>query len=69
MPHFGLALADLLRLVQAHLFLSGSAVVAALLFGLPTAILAARDRRVGVPLLGLISLLQTIPGLALLALF
>lgn len=69
MPHFGLALADLLRLVQAHLFLSGSAVLVALLFGLPTAILAARNRRVGVPLLGLISLLQTIPGLALLALF
>jgi len=69
MSDLGLALPDLLRLVQAHLFLSGVAVVAALLFGLPTAILAARNRRLGAPLLGLISLLQTIPGLALLALF
>ncbi len=69
MTELGVALPDLLRLVQAHLFLSGSAVVAALVIGLPTAIMAARNRRVGAPLLGLISLLQTIPGLALLALF
>jgi len=69
MPDFGLPLADLLRLVQAHLFLSGCAVAAALLVGLPAAILAARNRRFGAPLLGLISLMQTIPGLALLALF
>lgn len=60
---------ELLRLVQAHLFLSGCAVAVALLIGLPIAIVAARDRRFGAPLLGLISLLQTIPGLALLALF
>lgn len=69
MSDLGIALADFLRLVQAHLFLSGCAVVAALVFGLPIAILAARNRRIGTLLLGLISLLQTIPGLALLALF
>ncbi|MBT2189022.1 ABC transporter permease/substrate-binding protein [Sphingobium nicotianae] len=69
MADIGIALPDLLRLVQAHLFLSGCAVAAALLVGLPTAILAARNRRIGAPMLGLISLLQTIPGLALLALF
>ncbi|MBO9669111.1 MAG: ABC transporter permease/substrate-binding protein [Sphingobium sp.] len=66
---FGVPLPELLRLAQAHLFLSGCAVLAASLIGLPASILAARSRRVGPPLLGLISLLQTIPGLALLALF
>lgn len=60
---------ELARLAQAHLFLSGCAVLAAILIGLPVAILAAHDRRVRAPLLGIISLLQTIPGLALLALF
>lgn len=65
----GVPLSELLRLVQAHLFLSGCAVLLALLIGLPSAILAARSRRAGAPLLGIISLLQTIPGLALLALF
>ncbi|MDR3526449.1 MAG: ABC transporter permease/substrate-binding protein [Rhizomicrobium sp.] len=69
MHDLGLSLVDLLRLVQAHLFLSGCAVVTAIVLGLPIAILAARHRRLGAPLLGLISLLQTIPGLALLALF
>jgi len=69
MPDLGLPLADLLRLAQAHLFLSGCAVILALLLGFPAALLAARSRRFGTPLLGLISLLQTIPGLALLALF
>ncbi len=69
MPDLGVSPSDLLRLVQAHLFLSGCAVFAALLIGLPAAILAARHRRVGAPLLGFISLMQTIPGLALLALF
>lgn len=60
---------ELARLAQAHLFLSGCAVLAAILIGLPVAILAARNRRVRAPILGVISLLQTIPGLALLALF
>lgn len=65
----GVPLSELLRLAQTHLFLSGCAVLAASLIGLPVSILAARSRRVGAPLLGVISLLQTIPGLALLALF
>jgi len=69
MPDLGISFAELARLVQAHLVLSGCAVGLALLIGLPVAILAARDRRFGAPLLGLISLMQTIPGLALLALF
>jgi osmoprotectant transport system permease protein len=65
----GVPLADVLRLGQAHLLLSGCAVLAAILVGLPSAILAARNRHFGVPLLGLVSLMQTVPGLALLALF
>jgi osmoprotectant transport system permease protein len=69
MPEIGIPLPELARLVQAHLFLSGCAVFAALLLGFPVALLAARDRHIGGPLLGLISLMQTIPGLALLALF
>lgn len=69
MPNLGIVMPDLLRLAQSHLFLSGCAVGLALLLGLPIAIIAARHRRFGAPLLGLVSLLQTIPGLALLALF
>ncbi|WP_199556303.1 ABC transporter permease/substrate-binding protein [Sandaracinobacteroides hominis] len=62
-------MSDLLRLVQAHLLLSICAMIVALAIGLPIAILAARRPRIGAPILGLVSLLQTIPGLALLALF
>ena len=62
-------LAELMRLMQAHLLLSGCAVMGAIVIGVPVAIWAARDRRMSGPLLGLISLAQTIPGLALLALF
>ena len=69
MPDLGIALPDLLRLAQSHLFLSFCAVGLALLLGLQIAIIAARHRRFGAPLLGLVSLAQTIPGLALLALF
>ncbi len=66
---FGVSPLDLLRLVQAHLLLSGCAVVLALAVGLPLSIWAAHDRRIGGPVLGAVSLVQTIPGLALLALF
>lgn len=66
---FGVPLSELMRLMQAHLFLSGCAVVAALIVGMPIAIWAAHHRRAGGTLLGAISLAQTIPSLALLALF
>jgi len=69
MDTLGIPLPELLRLVQAHLFLSGCAVLAATLVGLPVAILAAHNKWIGAPLLGAVSLAQTIPGLALLALF
>ena len=66
---WGVPVADVLRLMQAHLLLSACAVVAASLIGLPVAIWAEHNRRASGPLLGTISLAQTIPGLALLALF
>jgi osmoprotectant transport system permease protein len=52
-----------------HVLLSLSALVLGLVISLPLAVLAARDARVRWPVLALASLIQTIPGLALLALF
>ncbi|MGZ3364518.1 MAG: ABC transporter permease, partial [Caulobacteraceae bacterium] len=52
-----------------HLLLSLSALLLGLVFSLPLAVLAARDPRVRWPVLAVASLIQTIPGLALLALF
>jgi osmoprotectant transport system permease protein len=69
MTVFGVSVQELMRLMQAHLFLSGCAVLGAIVVGLPIAIWAAHHRRVGGIVLGIISLAQTIPGLALLALF
>ena len=66
---FGVPFTDLLRLAQAHLLLSGCAVLVAILVGLPISLWAAQDRRARSLLLGAIGLMQTIPGLALLALF
>jgi osmoprotectant transport system permease protein len=66
---FGVPLLDLLRLARAHLLLSGCAVLVAIIIGVPISIWAAQDRRARSLLLGAIGLMQTIPGLALLALF
>ena len=66
---FGVPFTDLLRLAQAHLLLSGCAVLVAILVGLPISLWAAQDRRARSLLLGAIGLMQTIPGLGLLALF
>ena len=52
-----------------HVLLSVSALLLGLVLSLPLAVLAARDARVRWPVLALASLIQTIPGLALLALF
>jgi osmoprotectant transport system permease protein len=68
-PAFSEALAELPELVRAHLWLSGCAVAIGVALGLPLAILAARNRAVRTPLLALAGLVQTIPALALLALF
>ena len=68
-PALAEALADLPDLARAHLLLSGCAVAIGAWFGLPLAIWAARNRRVRTPVLGLAGLIQTVPALALLALF
>jgi osmoprotectant transport system permease protein len=60
---------ELVGLTQSHLLLSGAAVAIGVAFGLPLAIVAARSPRLRTPVLGLAGLIQTIPALALLALF
>jgi osmoprotectant transport system permease protein len=68
-PAFTEALAELPGLARSHLLLSGCAVGIGVLAGLPLAILAARHPRVRTPVLALAGLIQTVPALALLALF
>jgi osmoprotectant transport system permease protein len=52
-----------------HVVLSASSLALACLIALPLAVAAYRNRRLRWPLLGVASLIQTIPSLALLALF
>ncbi|HEY2835576.1 MAG TPA: ABC transporter permease/substrate-binding protein [Rhizomicrobium sp.] len=52
-----------------HVILSVSALVLGVAISVPLGILAARNNRFGTPLLAVVSVVQTIPGLALLALF
>jgi osmoprotectant transport system permease protein len=52
-----------------HVLLSASALALGVALGLPLAILAARHPRIRWPALAAASFVQTIPGLALLALF
>ncbi|MBS0281568.1 MAG: ABC transporter permease/substrate-binding protein [Proteobacteria bacterium] len=52
-----------------HVILSVSALLLGVAVSLPLGIAAARSRRFGTPLLAAVSVIQTIPGLALLALF
>lgn len=63
------ALALLPGYLAAHLTLSLAAMALAILVGLPLAVASARDARVRAVSLALVGLIQTIPGLALLALF
>jgi osmoprotectant transport system permease protein len=63
------ALADLPDLVRAHLLVSGCAVAIGVAVGLPLAVWASANRIVRTPVLGLAGLIQTVPALALLALF
>ncbi len=65
----GVPVSELFALMQAHLFISSCAVLGAVLLGLPIAIWAARGGGAGRAVISVISLAQTIPGLALLALF
>ncbi|PSJ37613.1 ABC transporter permease/substrate-binding protein [Allosphingosinicella deserti] len=68
-PSLTEALTDLPTLLRAHALLSGTAVLLAILIGLPLALRAARSRTFRIPLLGAAGLIQTVPTLALLALF
>lgn len=63
------AVAELPALIEAHLLLSGCAVAIGVVLGLPLAIWAADDKRIRITLLAAAGLVQTIPALALLALF
>ncbi len=63
------AFAQLPPLLAAHLLLSAAALALALAIGLPLAIAAARRPLLARVALGLAGLIQTVPGLALLALF
>lgn len=63
------ALAQLPPLIASHLLLAAAAMGLALLIGLPLGLVAARRPRLRFVALGAAGLVQTIPGLALLALF
>lgn len=63
------ALARVPELLAQHLLLALSALLLGLVIALPLAVLSARNKLVGRIALGFASLVQTIPSLALLALF
>ena len=65
----GAALELLPHYLGQHVLLSVCALVLGVLVSLPLAVLAARHARIRWPVLAVASLIQTIPGLALLALF
>ncbi|HEY4275662.1 MAG TPA: ABC transporter permease/substrate-binding protein [Rhizomicrobium sp.] len=52
-----------------HVILSISALLLGVAVSVPLGIVAARSKRLGTPVLAVVSVVQTIPGLALLALF
>jgi osmoprotectant transport system permease protein len=68
-PNIADALARLPDYLGQHVVLSVSAIILGLLLGLPLAILGVRSARFRVVVLAIVGLAQTIPGLALLALF
>ncbi|MFS0772185.1 ABC transporter permease/substrate-binding protein [Sphingomonas sp. 1P08PE] len=69
MSAFAAALSRVPPLLAAHVVLSLAAVALGLLIAVPLAIAAARRPRLAAAALGFASLIQTIPALALLALF
>ncbi|WP_129792815.1 ABC transporter permease/substrate-binding protein [Sphingosinicella sp. CPCC 101087] len=68
-PSLAEAVAELPVLLRDHLLVSGCAIMIGVALGLPLAVWAARDDRARRPLLALAGLVQTVPALALLALF
>lgn len=67
--HMALALGRLPPLLADHVLLCAAALGLALLASVPLGLVAARRPRFAAILLGIASVIQTIPGLALLALF
>ena len=63
------ALGQLPPLIANHVLLAAAAMALALVIGLPLGLASARRPRLAAAALGLAGLVQTIPGLALLALF
>ena len=63
------ALGLLPGLLAGHVLLSAAALAAAIVIGLPLALVCVRRRLLRSPVLGAVGLIQTIPSLALLALF
>ena len=63
------ALGELPDLLRAHLALSAAALALGVVIGAPLALWAARSATARMPLLALAGLIQTVPTLALLALF
>ena len=68
-PRIAEALARLPEYLGNHVLLSASALALGIAISLPLGILAARNSKLRWPLLTVASIVQTIPGLALLALF
>lgn len=68
-PRLAEAVAQIPALLADHILLSAAALLLGLAIALPTAVAAARRPRLRRIVLGAASLVQTIPGLALLALF
>jgi osmoprotectant transport system permease protein len=66
---FAAALRDLPNFMASHVLISATAMVLGLLVSLPLAVIASRNRPVRVSVLAIAGLVQTIPSLALLALF
>ncbi len=67
--HLGSALRVLPDYLGNHVLLSASALMLGILLSLPLALIASRNARLRWPVLSFVSLVQTIPGLALMALF
>ena len=63
------AFALLPNYLAQHILVSGAALLLGVALSLPLAVLASRFARIRWPILAAASLVQTIPGLALLALF
>src|SRR5947208_7081020 len=66
---FSAALAVLPDYLGQHVLLSVSALLLGIAISLPLAIVSANNRALREPVLAVASIVQTIPGLALLALF